>query len=300
MITRLHLALIVALSIVFTAIVLVIFTQHREQDYYQQQLQIQKAMVEGAAKDISYRLTAQIKNARLFGDEYRELIRHLTRNPDDDYTFNVIEKRLQQRFPNVSSFTIASGRGVPLLEDVEARVGEVCQRDIASFSTEVKRVNKDVRNPVFIHPQAGNYHYDIMSSFEGKDGFNKVFFASFDPKPIQQILKSREIPGHRLMLVKTDDDTLVEVSSDGTRDIMAREARLTKEEQMSIKASKALPGTNWTMVDIQDSEYFKSYIDALWKEAGILLLIVALSNILIFFIISIRIKVVERRENQAA
>jgi hypothetical protein len=303
MVTRLHLFIVIALSLLLTSVVLIMYTQQREQEFIDHQLEIQRAMVEGAARDISFRLEEQIRHVRLFNDEYRHMITQLSRYPNDENTRQIIDARLKERFPNIDSFTITNAAGLPVLADFGGNIGDVCQRDIINFSTEVKRLHdsNSAQNVIFIHPQAERYHYDIMAAVQ--DGLphpaRSIFLVSFKPDPIRDILKSREIPGHKLMLTKLHDNALIEISAEGTRDLMARSGRLTRDELLSIKTSENIPGTDWVMVDLQDPSYEQNYINRLWKEAGGIILIVAVTNILIFLIFSARIKYGEIRESKS-
>ena len=301
MVTRLHLFMITLVSLLLTSVVLIMYTHHRETEFLDRQREIQQAMVEGASRYISYRVSEQIRHVHLFNDEYRELLAHLARFPNDERTKEIIDIRLRERFPYVDSFTITDARGNPVLDDIEGNIGDICQRDITSFVTEVKRVKntKKVTNQIFIHPQAGRYHYDVMAVIKDDPSHARsIFFVSFKPDPIRDILKSKLIPGHQLMLTRLHDSSLIEISDAGTRDSMGREGRLTKEELLSIKISKRIPNTDWVLVDLKDPKYEDAYIQKLWKESSGILLIVALANIMIFFVLSARIKYSEIRENK--
>ena len=300
MVTRLHLFIIIALSILLTSVVLIMYTQQREREFLDNQLVVQQAMVDGAARDIQYRLNEQSRLVALFSDEYRRQINQLTYHPGDQYIAAIINKRLQERFPYVDSFSITSTSGEPIIDDFEGNIGDVCKRDISSFSTEVKRLHNPttVHNAIFIHPQAGRYHYDIMSPVWNAANQQYVFLVSFKPDSLQHILKTREIPGYKLLLTKLYDSSLIEVSGEGTRDIIGRDGRLSKTELMSIKASKSIPNTEWSLINLQDPTYEQSYINKLWKEAGGILLIVIITNLLVFMIFSTRIKYAEIRNRQ--
>ena len=301
MVSRLHLFIITALSLLLTSIILVTYTQQREQEFIAHQLAIQEAMVEGAARDISYRLENQIRHVRLFNDEYRQLISHLAYYPDDKSTEEIIDTRLRQRFPSVSSFSITSATGTPVLDDSKARVGKICKRDISSFSTEVSRLSdsNEVTNTIFIHPQAGNHHYDVMAYIKDSNPDRNIFFVSFNPKPIQNILRSRKIPGHQLMLTRLHDDSLIEISAAGTRDNMGRDRRLSKEELLTVKTSREIPNTDWVMIDLKDPAYEQAYINKLWKESAGILLIFAIANLIIFLLFSARIRNSEKAKIKA-
>jgi hypothetical protein len=300
MISRLHLFIIVTISLLLTSVILIMYTQQREQDFMQHRLEIQKAMVEGTASEISYRIENQIRMVQLFNDEYRLLLSHLAQFPQDENTREIIDTRLTQRFSGKETFTITDSQGNPILDDFEGRVGDICKRDISSFSTEVKHFkhSKPVSNAIFIHPQTGHYHYDVMAAVKDGSMARSIFFVSFSPEPIQNILKSRELPGHELMLTRLHDNTLIEISSAGTRDIMARDGRLKKKEFQTVNISRPIPHTDWVLIDLKDPVYEQDYIRRLWKESSGIILIVAITNLIIFFIFSARISYTEIRENK--
>jgi len=289
MLRRLEVFLIAAVFIFMSAVVLIIYSKQREQEFKAHHMIIQKAAVNGAAYAIDLQLVNKQRHVRLFADEYAKLLTHLNMYPQDSKTEDDIKTRLQQRFPDFFTYTITDKSGTPKLFDIESFVGEACQRDLSSFVKGLQhKTKKDVvRNKIFIHPQSLHYHYDVMAPLyqNGGGGSADIFFISFYLKEISNILKTHETPGNQLILVKQSDSSLIEVNSTGARDKISREIRLNKDEMRHIEVFKDIPGTDWRLINLADSTYLKQYKMGLWKEAGIILLIEFISIFLLIFIL---------------
>jgi hypothetical protein len=151
-------------------------------------------------------------------------------------------------------------------------------------------------NKVFVHPQPYHYHYDIMAPLYSSSSGAHIFFASFDLRDITDILRTHEVPGQKLMLVKRSDPTLIEVNKLGAREkLTSREPRLSVEEQQSIRVYENIPDTDWRLVNIPDTDFEKNYLRGLWKEAAIIVSIVTLALLLLLFVL---IRYFDRKDNQ--
>ena len=292
--------LIAAVFVLLTAITLIINTWHRADEFKMQNTNSQKAVINGAAYAINTHLQNRHRHVRLFLDEYAQLITHLSNSPADENTANDIRQRLLQRFPDFFTFTITDSHGKPVMQDIDSLVGQACQTDLNNFSKIIKNNNSDLQNKVVIHPQPFQYHYDIMSPLyvngvienTNKALSPRVFFSSFYLNEIADILKTHEVPGQRLIIVKQADTSLIEVTREGARDKLKRDINLTKEELRSIRATKNIPHTAWQLVNLPDTTYEKAYLRKLWKEAIIIMVMVAFA---LFILIIVLIRTVERR-----
>ena len=179
-----------------------------------------------------------------------------------------------------------------MLLDVETLVGEVCQSDLSDFASKLGRAQLS-SNEIFIHPQPFHYHYDVMAPLNA-DGDSKIFFVSFYIDEIADILKTHEIPGQQLFIVRQTDPSLIEVSREGARDKLTRDAELTPEEQNRILVFANIPGTDWRLVNLPDADFEQGYIDGLWHEVIVVLSILAAA---FFIMITVVFKISDKREN---
>ena len=292
MLKRLEVFLIAAVFVLITAIILIIYSKQREQEFKTHSSIIQKAAVHGASYAINLQLLDKHRHVRLFANEYARLFLQLNNFPADEKTANDIKGRLQQRFPDFFAFTITDQNAVPMLLDMDLQIGDACQLDLSNFSKNIKANKKELQNKVFIHPLALHYHYDIMAPLYTNGAAARIFFISFYLKEITDILKTHELPGQNLILLRQSDPGLIEVTSQGVRDKITREIRLSEEEQDRIKVFENIPGTDWRLVNLPDATYEKQYLQGLWKEAIIILLVVTLA---LFFLIIVLIKFPGRR-----
>lgn len=284
MIPRIQALLIAGMTLLLTVLVLIVFTQQRERDFNERQDLSQQALVRGAAHAITIHLLERKKNIRLFTDEYRQLFSRLLSYPSDENVRASIDLRLKERFSDYQEFTITNRNAQPL---VATEMGVICQDDVSGFSRELKRsgARNKAANQIFIHPQPGNFHFDIMSPLGLEAGSGRVFFVSFRTDEIVEILKTHEIPGTQLMLVRNDDFSLIEVASEGARDEIVRDARLTEQEIAYIKTFEEIAGTKWRLVDIPDIEYQERFRKNLWKEAGMIVLIFLLASFMMVLLV---------------
>jgi len=286
MLKRMEVFMIAAIFVLITAIIVIIYTMQRDQDFTNHNSNIQKALVHGAAYAIDLQLQQKHRHVNLFIDEYSALINHLNNYPNDEKTATDIQNRLQQRFPDFFTFTISAPNGEPILQNIESLVGEACKTDLNNFAQTVKVSRKNIENRVFVHPQPFHYHYDIMAPLPGSGSSLRIFFSSFYLKEIIDTLKTHSIPGQNLMLVKQSDPGLIEVSSEGARDKLSRAPRLSAEEQRSGRFYENIPNTDWRVISLPDDKYVKSYRHGLWKEATIILAVVTLALFLLIIVLS--------------
>lgn len=286
MLKRLELFMIAAIFILITAIIVIVYTMQREQEFTDHNNDIQKAVVHGAAYAINLQLRQKHRHVQLFIEEYASLINHLNRYPNDEKTVKDIEKRLRQRFPDFFTFTISDPNGQPVLENIESLVGEACLQDIHHFANTIKMPNNTRENRVVIHPQPFHYHFDIMAPLPWDRSSLRIFFASFHLQEIIETLKNHSIPGQNLMIVKQSQPDLIEVTVAGTRDKLSRNSHLSADERRRIRFYENIPDSDWQVINLPDESYLKSYRHSLWKEAILIIGLVTFALLLLIFILT--------------
>ncbi len=291
MLKRLEVFYITSIFIIVIAVVLVIYTMEREQEYKSYHRNIEENIVQGAAYAINLQLQSKQQQVRLFLDEYADTISRLSNNPNDEIVENSIRQRLQQRFSDFFTFTITGLDGEHVLMDIDSKVGDICQVDLDNFSRKIKNNFREIQNKIFVHPQPYHYHYDVMAPLFDDTKTPQIFFTSFYLDEITDILKTHEIPGHSLMLVKQSEPTLIEATREGTRDRLSRDIHLTQDELLNIGAHQNIPDTDWRLISLQDTKYEQEYLYKLWKEVIVILVIVTLAlfiSILVLYKLSDR------------
>jgi PAS domain S-box-containing protein len=244
--------LLVFALLVIMALLLYVNSRGRYEDFAESQ----QALMEKSARDTVQTLGIYIEQTRrlvgLFASRERENIRLLSIDPDNNVAREELEARLEQYIPDFFAFTIADASGAPLLDDFEGNVGEVCRTDIRNFS------HSKHPQELFIHPNPLQYHFDIMTPVKLAGNKPGVFFVSFKPDVLGQLLKNSELPDHQLLLLHSDDVGLIEITAEGARDDIEREIHLSEQETESIDIQFDVPGSLWELVYLPDTELFKS------------------------------------------
>jgi len=281
MLKRLEAFLIITVFIIITAIILIIYSMQREHEYKAHRMMTEETIVNGAAYAINTKLLEKHRRVQLFADEYARFLMQLHNNSNNEKIITDLKTRLEQRFPDFFTFTITDNKGTPELQNIESLVGDVCQVDLANFA---KHLASDTTkmNKVVIHPQPFNYHYDIMAPLYTSEKAPSIFFVSFFPTEIVDILKTHSLPNQKLILVRQSDPSLIEITSEGARDKIKRDIKLSDNELKQIRVLTNIPGTDWRLVNLPNIEHQKEYIKGLWKEAFFIILIVSLALIIIF------------------
>lgn len=193
-----------------------------------------------------------------------------------------IDESLRRWFPSYFTFTLANRDGQDLVDDLEGFVGRQCQANIQSY---VSALADDAHNRGYqtvIHPQANNYHFDIMAPWRSGTQLNGVFFVSFFPDVLQSLIKSYQNPGHYLALVHRERDYLIEISADGARDEIAahRDISLTDDEVDEIRISVDIPGSIWRLVGYVKPGLIDAENAENWWSAAFVLLLVLIAGVL--------------------
>lgn len=277
MLRRIEVFFIALIFVLISAVILIVYTMQREQEFVSYNEKIQTAVVQGAAYAINSQLQNKRRHVRLFVDEYARLIWKLENNPEDETTADAISTRLKQRFPDFFTYTITDNQGEPILVDIDSFVGGVCQSDLSNYASRMKWKHEGLNNEVVIHPQPSYYHYDIMSPLQSEGTNSRIFFSSFYADEIVNIIENHEVPGLQLFLTKQSEPDLIEISKSGARDKLKREMKLTDDERSRIYAYTEIPDSDWRLVVLPDASVLDNYVSGLWKEMIIILVLLSLA-----------------------
>ncbi len=285
MLTRIQSLYVVGLLLLATAMILVVYTHQRQQEFDAYHRALEDAVVQGAARALTLQVAERQRNVTLFAEEYGRTIGRLVQQPDDEATEEWLRHRLAQRFEDFLTFTVAGPRGEPLLANFDMRIGEVCRRDLGHFYSQLKAGSQRPGNRIFIHPQPGMYHYDVMAPLQIPGRGADIFFVSFRPDALARTLRQFQLPGHRLLLTRRSDDPLIEIAAEGARDRLRRDLRLTDAELNRVRAAANIAGTDWRLIDLPDPAVRAANRRHLLREAGTLFGLVLLAAALLLVLV---------------
>jgi len=208
---------------------------------------------------------------RTFAIENSTLLTVLAADPENQVLRDEIDASLRRWFSSHFTFTIADGQGRDLLDDLEGFVGEICKTGIVAFSKKAETGLNDYLP--FIHPQPHNYHFDLMAPWRDGDTLNGVFFVSFYPKLLENILRSYETPGHNLFLTYRARPGLIEITAHGTRDVISasRDIYLTDREKRDAIIELEVNGSLWNIIGTPDAGFFEAYSREKWESATLII-----------------------------
>lgn len=252
----------------------------RLEDYRVGQRQIMHTLADSVAAETGAQVLNLERRLRLFSADNEGLLRELTANPDNDTARAQVLRQIADHFPEHYAFTIANQRGIPILDDFDDNVSELCRRDIARFAGDQRHSNR-----VLIHPQPFHYHFDIMTTW-GSDGHRGIFFLSFRPTIIANLLARREIPNFRLVLLNDDDPLLIEIDSKGARDRLGEAIRLAPEEFDRIEFSPPVPNTSWRLAVIPDAGLYTHFRQQVIMQSTFVILVFLLVAGVMMFLVS--------------
>jgi|GEM_PF-3529718 len=234
--------------------------------------------VRAAAGDIGQYLESRQQKVKAFAAENRFALNAFAEDIDNNVLRRQIADRLRGAFPGYFTFTIADRDGTDLIDDLEGFVGRACQLSIQDYVQHLgDKPGGDIDYRAVIHPQANNYHFDVMAPWSDGVVLNGVFFVSFFPTYLRSALRAHERPGYWLAVINTDRPYLIEVTSAGARDKVSvkRDINLTDDEVARIKAAQDIPSSHWRVVGVLDSDVTaKTRADAWFNAAMAMALLV--------------------------
>lgn len=261
--------------LLLVAVVLIWHTGERLQRHEAYLADLERRVAVGSAERIASRVKHQQQQVHAFAVEYAPVIAALAQNPEEDANLSLISERVALRFPDHFAFSIADHQGTPLVEDFDGLIGDICRIDLARYSDSVRAEGSKLSYPTYIHPQPHAYHFDVVAAWENRSGDRQrqssgLFLISFSADQIATDLASSQIPGHQILLVKSSDRSLIEITSDGARDQIGR-MRLTDAELERAHLHLPIEGTFWHLVVLRDPQLVNGFRDEMWRESLLLL-----------------------------
>jgi signal transduction histidine kinase len=242
---------IVTTVFIFAALLLwVAITRYN--DFVLHQTIVSQQLSNGVANQVALVINDKKRLVNLFANEQAGLLKFLASNPDSDEIHSHIEKRLRQYFPDYFVYTLADQNGAPYFEDFDGNMNEMCKADIIEYLHTGQNLPR-------IHPSPNAYHFDIMGSLPTLAGRN-ILLVSFHANTLTHLLANSQSPDHTLMLVMPGKQSLIEVTAQGARNKLDRLNYMMTETELShVLSRKAVPGTNWEVVDLANPNLIPNY-----------------------------------------
>lgn len=272
-------------SILLLAALLLFFWSAREQfkqfELFHQNISEQMSLT--TALEIELLLINLKTGIDVLVEENTELIADLTNNPEDGKRLAVIKKKINDNFPSFYMLTLTDQYGQLLFDDSGKEVGQLCREDI------IKNINNDPSYRNFIHPGPSHYHFDIMVPWKIKDDQyeikNGIFFVSFSLDALMNILKTNETAGHELYLVHQIKENLIELTPQGSRNVLNGINFLDDNIEQQFYIRKKVPNTLWEVIDVISIETKENYLHELIIENVSIFLGLLFFSIFMFYML---------------
>ena len=245
--------------------VFLVWTQsERVADHEQYHNFIAMESVSAVSEEVARFVGERNRFVQVFANQHLDLIRAVASDPLNDQVYSKLQQLIKEYFPGYFAFTVANSQGIPYFENFDGLVAESCQADIRSFA------EKHYYYP-YIHPNVEGYHFDVMTKYGNDEG---VLFISFHVDNLGTILKAAQTPGHQVLLTYPALNNLIEVYSEGARNLMVRhDYHLSDEEKQRLLVNMPVTGTRWDAVDLAEPGLFERFESQLYWESAIIFLV---------------------------
>lgn len=235
---------------------------HESERLHQGDLAVRSA--QSTAREVATLLTEMQHALAVFAQEKALLLAQLHANPEHSRAQQALADALRLAFPDHIAHTLLHADGTPLLDDMGESIGEKCQQDIAQHVAG--------RPPgVVVHPGPDVYHFDLMVPWQTPSANGKLFLR-FRFERLAQLLQAAQLPHHRLLLVNARQPGLIEVSAQGSRDVLKGEHMLALAELKTIErlgASAPVPGTQWQAVSLPSATLWADLVRQRNRQAAL-------------------------------
>jgi len=266
-----------------TASVLVWNSQGRLEKFEEQHDELMKTSVKGTSRAITLKLKELRRAVSLFGEREAELLLELVNEEENFDAYEQIVEKVETVFPQAFAVTLADSNGKPYIDDFDGIVSQQCIRDIKTFA----HTNHSSEHPPepYLHTNPNGYHIDIMVRINLNESTPVIFFVSFRPEFIIELLKNNQLSDHNMILTHFTKSRLIEITADGSRKILGENILLTGEEVKRIGYTKKVDGALWNLAYMSDNEMsvFRKHI---WNETGVVLFILLIFSIFMLRLLS--------------
>lgn len=227
-----------------------------------------------------------------FAKNHAEMLNTLVKNPDEEDYDARIRALISDYFPGHFTYVARRSDGEFVPDDLGEFVGQACRTDMHEFAlvSAVQKLHEHEGTAVaadyhpFIHPQAGNYHFDLSARWTAEDETSGLLMISFRPQELVRILQGHELPHHRLVLLRSDRPDLIEATAQGWRENFQREGTLDEVEVGSIPARVDIAGTRWQVAYLPSLAYLGETSGRIVRNTALsVVLILAFLGILVFW-----------------
>jgi diguanylate cyclase (GGDEF)-like protein/PAS domain S-box-containing protein len=257
------------------------------------QQELLTSSVASVASEIAGLIEERSRIITAIAQDQRQVLDQIIYQPDDETRIKGFEQQLKAYYPDLFAFTLADPSGNRVPDDLGERVGNYCVEEIQRYLQGDQTLfteRKGVRYYLpIIHPQPYSYHFDIMGLWHEHDQPPRILFLNFRAQLLTKLIRTYQLPGHAIYLVRADQPGLIEIGAEGTRDEMARPNRLSRQERNQIISRLDVVGTRWRAVGLFKPDLLARYNhEVVERYFGIGLVILAFWSVCMLILYRLR------------
>ncbi len=234
----------------------------------------QQKLLKNSVNSVALEIENQVKNrsriVTAIANDHRQILEEIIANPDDDARIAGFERQLKSYYPEMYAFTIVDGEGALAPDDLGERIGNYCIEEIRLFAQgddTLSHSQDGLRSYMpFIHPQPDAYHFDIMGLWNDIDQPSRIMFVSFHSEILTNLIRTYQLPGHLIFLVRSDQPDMIEIGAEGTRDQLTRQPRVGEHELNESFLQVDVPGTRWKAIGFLEPSLLPQYSQIINKR----------------------------------
>ncbi len=249
------------LVLIFISLVLLLqvwqgYTSYQTFKEFHQHLSLKS--VTSTAREIDLLIDSHRRAVSLFVEQKSEMLASILAKRNSQLDISKFSSDIEKYFPFHLTYLIADTDGKIRFFHEEALVGDSCKAEISSYAD-----NDHFKNPVFIHPgkRDDTEHFDVLVPLSDQGKEVGIFFVSFRLKALHRILAHGEVVGHQLLLVKQDDLSHIELTTDQGQH--ANYDCKTLVNGNKIFHSADIGNSRWTLIDVTDDSLFEKEVKRL-------------------------------------
>lgn len=250
---------------------------------YHENLSLHHRLVErvtnAAASEVSQEIRELKRRVALFSEIESDLLSRVVLDPLDDISYQTLVSLVNQHFTGQLGFAVTGPEGELMAATHPGIDDPRLLEDIAAFARGAHTYRP------YLYPVDDGYHFVIMTRWATLGGARGAFLVSFRPERVALLLKKYEIDNHRLLLVRSTDPALIEMTGMGARGAQGSPSRLDADARERLITSREVPGTGWVVVDRPSEAVYNEIKGDIARNTGLFIsALVAMTVVLLRYL----------------
>jgi PAS domain S-box-containing protein len=241
------------------------YNQYRTTE--QEKFTLVKTALDGAAQEIAMHVSDMRRSIDLLIENRHDDIQHLLDSPLDQPHLKTLYDRFKQVYPNLVKLNLTDRTGAPLLDDSAGTLDNESRAQLINFA------KTGVQPPLHMRNHASGQYYELLTRIPTSKHGTAILYLSFHPDNIVRMLQSNQLHNYRVLLLRQDQDGLIDLDSD-SRTPTTAPVYLNDALKQQITYRVPVPNTQWELAAIQIGQGLltPTWTTALWAFSLLLLL----------------------------